>query len=77
MPDTNVAISDTTLSRLRELARRAGSSVEEVLEQVVKDEHDRKCPPVAASEAPAESLDLAECWTEAGDVVPPEQEGAS
>ncbi len=76
MADSSVAISDTTLSRLRELARRAGCSVEEVLEQTIRDEYDRKCPPITP-EAHAEPLDIAECWTEAGDVLPPEQEPAS
>ncbi len=42
MADTTIPISETTLARLRELARWAGISVSEALDQAIKDQYDRK-----------------------------------
>jgi hypothetical protein len=42
MAETNLAVSETTLIRLQELAQWAGASVHEVLDQAVKDQYDRK-----------------------------------
>jgi hypothetical protein len=42
MAETSIPISETTLARLQELARWAGVSVDEALDQAVKDQYDRK-----------------------------------
>jgi hypothetical protein len=42
MADANLPISDTTLIRLRELARWAGGSVDQALDHAVKDQYDRE-----------------------------------
>lgn len=42
MADTSIPISDTTLARLRELARWAGISVNEALDRAIKDQYDRQ-----------------------------------
>jgi hypothetical protein len=42
MAETSIPISETTLARLRELARWAGGSVNEALDQAIKDQYDRK-----------------------------------
>ena len=42
MPDTTVPISETTLNRLEELAQWAGAPISEVLQQAVKEYHDRR-----------------------------------
>jgi hypothetical protein len=42
MADATIPISETTLARLRELARWAGISLDEALNQAVKDQYDRK-----------------------------------
>lgn len=42
MADTSIPISEVTLARLRELARWAGTSVEEALDRAIKDQCDRK-----------------------------------
>ena len=40
MADASIPISEVTLARLRELARWAGVSVDDALEQAVKDQYD-------------------------------------
>jgi hypothetical protein len=42
MADPTIPISATTLARLRELARWAGLSVDEALNQAIQDQYDRK-----------------------------------
>ena len=42
MADASIPISASTLARLRELARWAGISVDEALNQAIKDQYDRK-----------------------------------
>src|SRR5260370_740052 len=42
MADVTISIADITLARLRELARWAGISVDEALNQAIKDQYDRK-----------------------------------
>jgi hypothetical protein len=42
MADSTIPISPTTLARLRELARWASISVDEALNQAIKDQYDRK-----------------------------------
>ncbi len=42
MADASISISETTLARLRELARWAGISLDEALNQAVKDQYDRR-----------------------------------
>jgi hypothetical protein len=42
MAESSVPISETTLARLRELARWAGISVNEALDQAIKEQYDRK-----------------------------------
>jgi len=42
MANASIPISETTLARLRELARWAGVSVDEALNQAIKDQYDRK-----------------------------------
>jgi hypothetical protein len=42
MAGTSLPISETTLARLQELAQWAGASVNEVLDQAIKEVHDRK-----------------------------------
>jgi len=42
MAETSIPISETTLARLRELARWAGISVQEALDQAIQDQYDRK-----------------------------------
>jgi hypothetical protein len=42
MAETSIPISETTLARLRELARWAGVSVNEALDRAVHDQYDRK-----------------------------------
>jgi hypothetical protein len=42
MSDSSIPISETTLARLRELARWADVSVNEALDQAIKDQYDRK-----------------------------------
>jgi hypothetical protein len=42
MAETSIPIAETTLARLRELARWAGISLDEALNQAVKDQYDRK-----------------------------------
>ena len=42
MAETSISISATDLARLQELAGWAGVSVQEALEQAVKDQYDRK-----------------------------------
>jgi hypothetical protein len=42
MAETSISISETTLRRLQELASWAGVSVDEALDQAVKDQYDRK-----------------------------------
>jgi hypothetical protein len=42
MAETSIPVSETTLARLQELARRAGVSVNEALDAAVKEQHDRK-----------------------------------
>src|SRR5215469_14080415 len=42
MADSNIPIGETTLARLRELARWAGCSLDEALDQAIKDQYDRK-----------------------------------
>ncbi len=41
MADASIPISETTLARLRELARWAGIPVAEALDQAIKDQYDR------------------------------------
>jgi hypothetical protein len=42
MADLSIPIEEITLARLQELARWAGSSVGEALNQAIKDQYDRK-----------------------------------
>ncbi len=42
MADTTIPISDTTLARLRELARWGGISLDEALDRAVKEQCDRQ-----------------------------------
>jgi hypothetical protein len=42
MTETSVPISEITLARLRELARWAGTSVNEALDRAIKDQYDHK-----------------------------------
>jgi hypothetical protein len=42
MADSTIPIAETTLARLRELARWAGSSLDQALDQAIKDQYDRK-----------------------------------
>ncbi len=42
MAETTIPISENTLTRLQEMANWAGVSVNEVLEQAIKDQYDRK-----------------------------------
>jgi hypothetical protein len=42
MVDRNIPISETALTQLRELARWAGISVNEALDQAIKDQYDRR-----------------------------------
>jgi hypothetical protein len=42
MAETSIPISETTLTRLQELACWAGVSVSEALDQAIKDQYDRK-----------------------------------
>jgi hypothetical protein len=42
MSETSIPISEITLARLQELARWAGISVNEALEQAIKDQYDHK-----------------------------------
>jgi hypothetical protein len=42
MAESKIPIGETTLARLRELARWAGSSLDEALDQAIKDHYDRK-----------------------------------
>jgi hypothetical protein len=42
MADASILISEVTLARLRELGRWFNLSVEQVLDQAVKDQYDRK-----------------------------------
>jgi len=42
MAETTIPISETTLAQLHELARWAGISVSEALDQAIKDQYDRK-----------------------------------
>jgi hypothetical protein len=42
MAESSVPIAETTLARLRELARWAGTSVEEALDRAVKEQYDCK-----------------------------------
>jgi hypothetical protein len=42
MSDSSIPISETTLARLRELARWADVSVNEALDRAVKDQYDRQ-----------------------------------
>ena len=42
MANSSIPISETTLARLRELARWAGISLDEALDQAVKAQYDRK-----------------------------------
>jgi hypothetical protein len=42
MAETSIPITEITLARLQELARWAGVSLNEALDQAVKDQHDRK-----------------------------------
>src|SRR5262245_38663309 len=52
MAGATIPIAETTLARLRELARWAGSSLDEALDQAIKDQCDRKvCDAVSAGEA--------------------------
>ena len=41
MADATMTISELTLERLRDLARRKGVSIEQALDLAVKDQHDR------------------------------------
>ncbi len=42
MADSNIPITEITLARLRELARWADISVDEALNEAIKDQYDRK-----------------------------------
>jgi hypothetical protein len=42
MAELSIPISETTLARLRELARWEGSSITEALDQAVNEQYDRK-----------------------------------
>jgi hypothetical protein len=42
MAETSILLSETTLTRLQELAQWAGVSVNEALDQAVKEQYDRK-----------------------------------
>jgi hypothetical protein len=42
MADASIPISESTLARLRELARWADVSINEALDQAIKDQYDRK-----------------------------------
>jgi hypothetical protein len=42
MADRTIPISETTLARLQELARWFGLSLDEALNQAIKDQYDRK-----------------------------------
>jgi hypothetical protein len=98
MAETSITIAETTLTRLQELARWTGVSVNEALDQAVREQYDRKfwdvvnagyaalrADPAAWAEVEAErklwdntlpdGLDPSERWTEAGDVLPPTDEG--
>jgi hypothetical protein len=72
MAETCIPVTETTLARLEELARWAGVSVPEALEQAVKDHHDRKFRDAvnagyAALRADAASAELeAERWDDDG-----------
>jgi hypothetical protein len=41
MAETTIPISETTLARLRELARWSGTSVNEALDRAIKEQYDR------------------------------------
>jgi hypothetical protein len=41
MAETSIPVSDTALSRLQEMASWAGVTVQEALEQAIKDQYDR------------------------------------
>lgn len=42
MAEPSIPISETTLARLRELARWAGTSVNEALDRAIQDQYDRQ-----------------------------------
>lgn len=42
MPEMHIAVSEVTLARLQELARWADVSVNDALDQAIKDQDDRK-----------------------------------
>ena len=42
MAETSILLSETTLTRLRELARWEGRSIDEALDQAVNEQYDRK-----------------------------------
>jgi hypothetical protein len=63
MADTTIPISDATLARLRELARWAGTSIDEALDRAIKDQYDRQFWPATNAAYAALRADSA-AWAE-------------
>jgi hypothetical protein len=63
MSETSIPISDRTLARLRELARWAGISLNDALDQAIKDQYDRQFWPATNAGYQALRADAA-AWAE-------------
>ncbi len=63
MTANNIPISETTLARLRELARWSGSTLDDALDRAIKDQYDQQFWPAANAGYDALRADAA-AWAE-------------